>query len=87
MGEPITTLSQTGGIFPVLTNPTDCGVLSAKLVDSKDQTVLEKTYNVVGGGRNGYGDYNPKKNLAPGSYKMEFWYGKTLLKSIQLIIQ
>ena len=87
MGEPATTFSQTDGIFPVVTSPTDCGAVNTKLVDSHDQTLLERSYSVKGGGRNGYGDYNPNKNLAPGSYKMQFWYGDTLLKTIQLIVQ
>ena len=87
MGEPATTISQTDGIFPVVTSPTDCGAVNAKLIDSNDQTLLEKTYGVKGGGRNGYGNYNLNKNLAPGSYKMQFWYGEILLKTIQLIVQ
>lgn len=87
LGEPATAFSQADGIFPVVTSPTDCGKVNAKLVDSRDQTVLERSYNVRGGGRNGYGDYNPRRNLAPGSYKMQFWYGEILLKGIQLTVQ
>jgi len=87
MGEPATTFSQTDGIFPVLTNPTGCGAVNARLADSRGQTLVERSYGVVGGGRNGYGDYNPNKNLAPGSYEMQFWYGEILLETIQLIVQ
>jgi len=86
LGPPTTTFSRTDGIFPVVTNPTDCGPVNAKLLDLNDRTIVEKSYNVRKG-RNGYGDYNPSKNLSPGSYKMQFWYGENLLKTIQLTIQ
>ncbi|MCX6072118.1 MAG: hypothetical protein NTU91_14900 [Chloroflexi bacterium] len=87
MGQPETTFSQSDGIFPVVTNPTGCGAVNARLADSRGQTLLEKSYGVVGGGRNGYGNYNANKNLAPGSYEMQFWYGEMLLKKIQLTVQ
>lgn len=87
LGPPATTFSRTDGVFPVVTNPTDCGPVNAKLLDPNDKTVMERTYSVKGGGRNGYGDYNPTRELPPGSYKMQFWYGENLLKTIQLTIQ
>jgi len=87
LGPPATTFSGTDGVFPVVKNPTDCGPVNAKLLDQNDKTIMERTYSVKGGGRNGYGDYNPSKNLPPGSYKMQFWYGENLLKTIQLTIQ
>lgn len=87
MGQPATTFLQTDGIFPVVTNPTDCGTVKARLIDSRGQTFLEKSYSVVGGGRNGYGNFNLNKNLVPGSYEMQFWNGEVLLESIQLNVQ
>jgi hypothetical protein len=36
------------------------------------------------GGRNGHGNYDPDKNLKPGTYKMQFWYGENLLKEIKI---
>lgn len=86
LGEPATTFSQADGIFPVVTSPTDCGAVNAKLVNSRDRILLERSYDVRAS-RNGYGDYNPERNLAPGSYEMQFWYGEILLKTIQLIVQ
>jgi len=86
-GPPTTTFSRTDGIFPVVANPTDCGLVSAKLLDPNGKILKEKSSIIKGGGLNGYGDYNPSKNLPPGSYKMQFWYGENLLKTIQLTIQ
>lgn len=86
-GSPATTFSRTDGIFPIVTNPTDCGKVNAKLLGPNDEIILERSYNVKGGVRNGYGDYNPGRNLPPGSYTMQFWYGENLLKTIQLTIQ
>lgn len=87
LGKPETTFSKTDGMFPVITNPTGCGAVNARLADSAGQTLMEKSFGVVGGGRNGYGDYNPNKNIAPGSYEMQFWYGDILLKKIPLLVQ
>lgn len=87
LGPPATTFSRTDGIFPVVTNPTDCDPVNAKLLDPNDKTIMERAYNVKGGSRNGYGDYNPTRKLPPGLYKMQFWYGENLLKTIQLTIQ
>jgi len=87
LGQPETTFSKTDGMFPVITNPTGCGAVNARLAESSGQTLLEKAFVVVGGGRNGYGDYNTNKNLTPGSYEMQFWYGEILLETIPLIVQ
>ncbi len=87
LGEPATTFSKGDGIFPVVTNPTGCGQVTVKLLDPKDSVVTEKTFGVIGGGRNGYGNYDPEKNLTPGAYKMQFWYGENLLKEIEFSIR
>ena len=39
MGESATTFSQTDGIFPAVTNPTDCGTVNARLAASRGQTL------------------------------------------------
>jgi len=87
LGEPATTFTKGDGIFPVVTNPTGCGQVTVKLLGPGDSVVMEKSYGVVGGGRNGYGNYDPDKNLQPGEYKMQFWYGENLLKEITLSIK
>lgn len=86
-GSPATVFSRTDGIFPVVSNPTDCGPVSAKLLGPNDEVIMEKSYSVKGGGRNGYGDFNPGRDLSPGSYAMQFWYGENLVATIPLTVQ
>jgi hypothetical protein len=87
LGEAATTFSKGDGIFPVVTNPTGCGQVTVKLLDPKKSVVMEQSFGVVGGGRNGYGNFNPDKALKPGAYKLQFWYGENLLKEIKLTIK
>lgn len=85
-GSPATQFSTTDGIYPVVTSSADSDQsVKVSLIDANSKTLLEKTYNIRQGG-NGYGDYNPGKNLTPGSYSVEFWYGNTLLKTIQITV-
>ncbi|MDO9128848.1 MAG: hypothetical protein Q7U34_03180 [Anaerolineales bacterium] len=84
-GEPVTTFHAGDGIFPMVSNPIECGQGTVRLIDSGNNTVMEKTYSVAGG-MNGYGDYNAARALAPGDYKMELWYGELLLKTINLTV-
>lgn len=87
-GSPATEFSNTDGIYPVVQSSADLGDKRVKvsLIDANDNTLMEKTFNVRQGG-NGYGDYNPTRNLAPGSYRVEFWYDTTLLKTIQITVE
>jgi hypothetical protein len=84
-GPPVTTFHTSDAIFSMVSNPIDCGPATVKLIDSDDNTVVEKSFNVAAG-TTGYGDYNAVRNLAPGDYKMELWYGDILLKTINLTV-
>ncbi len=84
-GEPVTTFHASDGIFPVVSNPIECGQAMVRLIDSGNNFVMEKTYGVAGG-MNGYGDYNATRSLAPGNYKLELRYGELLLKTINLTV-
>ena len=60
------------------------------LLDSSNEIILEKAYNLPPGGEGGetgYGDYNQERTLTPGDYKFEFYYGDTLFKIIDIEIK
>ncbi len=63
--------------------------VSVVLLDSNNEIILEKAYNLPpgGGGETGYGDYNEGRTLMPGDYKFEFYYGDTLFKTIDIKIK
>ncbi|MBC7264063.1 MAG: hypothetical protein H5T64_06845 [Chloroflexi bacterium] len=86
MGSPATDFAPTDGIFPIVENPTDCGKVKARLMDANGRVVMEKAYNVRSG-RNGYGNFNPEKNLRPGTYTVEFWYGEIPLQTVSLRVK
>ena len=85
-GPPATTYRTNDAIFPMVSNPIDCGPAVVKLIDSNDKTVMEQSFSIPGG-TTGYGDYNAARNLATGDYKMELWYGDILLKTIHLTVR
>jgi hypothetical protein len=87
-GSPATEFLNTDGIYPVVQSSADLGDKRVKvsLIDANDNTLMEKTFNIPKG-TTGYGDYNPTRNLARGSYHMEFWYDTTLLKTIQITVE
>ncbi len=85
-GPPTTAFSTSDVVFPMVTNRVDCGQARVKLIDPNGKTAMERSFNVAAG-TTGYGDYNAAKNLAPGVYKMELWYGDKLLKTIQLTVR
>ena len=85
-GPPATTYHTSDAIFPMVSNPIDCGPTTVKLIDRDGNTVLEQSFGVAGG-TTGYGDYNAARNLATGDYKMELWYGDILLKTIHLTVR
>jgi len=87
-GPPATTYSPSDAILPMVSNhnPIECGPAAVKLIDSDGKTVMEQSFNVASG-PTCYGDYNPARNLAPGDFKMELWYGDNLLKTIHLTVQ
>jgi len=86
-GSPATEFSNTDGIYPVVQSSADLDQrVKVSLIDADNETLTEKTFNVRQGG-NGYGDYNQGRNLAPGSYRVEFWYDTTLLKTIQITVE
>ena len=85
-GSPATTYRTNDVIFPMVSNPIDCGPAAVKLIDSDGKTVMEKSFSIPGG-TTGFGDYNAAKNLAIGDYKMELWYGDMLLKTILLTVR
>ncbi len=85
-GPPVTTYHASDAIFPMVSNPIDCGPATVKLVDSDGKTVMEQSFSVASG-TTGYGDYNEARDLAAGDYKMELWYGDILLKTIYLIVR
>lgn len=83
-GTPTTLFLVVDGLHPTVQNSgNDEPFIVVKLVDSKGSVLVEKGYN--GKGLTGYGDYNPDKSLAPGSYRMEFWNGNVLVKIIPII--
>ncbi|MCX6656884.1 MAG: PGF-pre-PGF domain-containing protein, partial [Candidatus Bathyarchaeota archaeon] len=83
-GTPTTLFLVVDGLHPTVQNSgNDEPFIVVKLVDSKGSILVEKGYN--GKGLTGYGDYNPDKSLAPGSYRMEFWNGNVLVKIIPII--
>jgi len=86
MGSPTSEFSPTDGLFPVVENRTDCGAINAKLLDKNDRVVKERSYSVKAG-RNGYGNYNTDRNLAPGPYTVQFWYADNLLQSTQITVR
>lgn len=64
--------------------------VSVVLLDSSNEIILEKAYNLPPGGEGGetgYGDYNQERTLTPGDYKFEFYYGDTLFKTIDIKIE
>lgn len=79
-GEPVSVFHGGEKIYAMVSDPIECGQATVRLVDSGDNTLLEKTYSVAGG-MNGYGDYNAARNLPAGEYKMELWFGEMLLKT------
>ena len=86
-GPPATQFSTTDGIYPVVNSSADLDQrVKVSLIDANNETLTEKSFNVRQGG-NGYGDYNQGRNLTPGSYRVEFWYGDTLLKTIQITVE
>ena len=85
-GPPATTYHTSDAIFPMVSNPIDCGPATVKLIDSDGKTVMEQSFGVASG-TTGYGDYNAARNLATGDYKMELWYGDILLKTIHLTVR
>jgi len=85
-GPPTTVFSTSDGVFPMVTNGVDCGPAGVRLIDPNGKTAMERTFGVAAGST-GYGDYNAAKNLAPGVYKMELWYGDKLLKTIQVTVR
>ncbi len=86
LGPPATTFSRTEGIFPIVESPADCGQVNAKLLDSSGRIIMERTYHIRRG-RNSYGDFNPSRDLSPGSYKMQFWHDEKLLKAVSLTVK
>ena len=86
-GPPATQFSTTDGIYPVVNSSADLDQrVKVSLIDANNETLTEKSFNVRQGG-NGYGDYNQGRNLTSGSYRVEFWYGDTLLKTIQITVE
>lgn len=85
-GPPATTYHTSDAIFPMVSNPIDCGPATVRLIDSDNKTVMEQSFSVAGG-TTVFGDYNAARNLATGDYKMELWYGDILLKTILLIVR
>ena len=85
-GPPATTYQRSDAIFPMVSNPIDCGPATVKLIDSDGKTVMEQSFSIPGG-TTGFRDYNAAKNLATGDYKMELWYGDILLKTIHLTVR
>ena len=85
-GPPATTYHTSDAIFPMVSNPIDCGPAAVKLIDSDGKTVMEQSFSIPGG-TTGFGDYNVSRNLATGDYKMELWYGDMLLKTILLTVR
>jgi len=86
-GSPATDFARTDGMFPVVQSPTNCGKVTARLLDRSGRALVEKSYNVIGGGPNGYGNYNPEGNLTPGPYRMQFSYGDTPLATVDLAVR
>ncbi len=84
-GPPVTEYDTSDAIFPMASNSIDCGPATVKLIDSDGKTVMEQSFGVASG-TTGYGDYNAARNLAPGDYKMELWYGDNLLQTIYLTV-
>ena len=84
-GPLATTYSTNDAIFPMVSNPVDCGPAAVKLIDSDGKTVMEQSFNVASG-TTGYADYNAARKLDAGDYKMELWYGDILLKTIHLAV-
>jgi len=85
-GPPVTTYQRSDAIFPMVSNPIDCGPATVKLIDSDGKTVMEQSFSIPGG-TTGFKDCNAAKNLAIGDYKMELWYGDILLKTIHLTVR
>jgi len=85
-GPPVTAYSPSDAIIPMVSNPIACGPAAVKLIESDGKTMMEQSFGVASG-TTGYGDYNAARNLAPGDYKMELWYGDNLLKTIHLTVR
>jgi hypothetical protein len=85
-GPPATTYHTNDAIFPMVSNPIECGPAAVKLMDSNGKTVMEQSFSVANG-TTGYGDYNAARNLATGDYKLELWYGNKLLRTIHLTVR
>jgi hypothetical protein len=87
-GPLTTTYSPSDAILPMVSNhnPIDCGPAAVKLIDSDGKTLMEQSFNVASGPTS-YGDYNAARNLAPGDYKLELWYGDNLVKTILLTVR
>jgi hypothetical protein len=84
-GPPVTRFHASDAIFPMVSNPIDCGPTTVKLIDGNGNTAAEKSFNIAAGST-GYGDYNAARNLAPGDYEIELWYGDIVLKTINLTV-
>jgi hypothetical protein len=84
-GPPVTTFNPSDAIFPMVTNPIDCGPAAVKLIDNNGKTVMEQTFGVASG-TSGYGDYNAARNITSGDYKMQLWYEDKLLKTVLLTV-
>jgi len=84
-GPPVIAYDTSDAIFPMVSNSVGCGPATVKLIDSDGNTVMEQSFGVASG-TTGYGDYNAARNLAPGDYKMELWYGDNLLQTIYLTV-
>jgi hypothetical protein len=85
-GPPVTTFNTSDAIFPMVSNPIDCGPAAVKLIDNNGKTVMEQTFGVASG-TTGYGDYNAARNITSGDYKMQLWYEDKLLKTILLTVR
>ncbi|OPY37139.1 MAG: hypothetical protein A4E35_01603 [Methanoregula sp. PtaU1.Bin051] len=92
-GRSVSGFSSKSGIFPAVTiakGSAECGKpIVVTLYDANRQIVLSHAYNSPPqgmGGTTGYGDYNPGRNLSPGSYYLECSYGDALVNQIQITI-
>ena len=93
-GRSKTTFSKDSEIYPAVNiskGSVECGKrITIALIDSNNKTILEKAYNSPPsgeGGETGYGNYNPNKNLAAGTYTIECYYGDALAKNFQINVQ
>jgi PGF-pre-PGF domain-containing protein len=83
-GPPATSFLLTDGVHPTVTNSGyDEPLIRVALTDHEGAVLVERSYN-VGHGMTGYGDYNPEKSLAAGSYAVKVWSGSILLKRIDI---